>query len=97
VDIKQLGFQTVPPMLLASTMAYSRRSDRAAIVTYAPALPVAMRKIIIYSLRSDGAFQIAYGPARGLAEASWSPDGRSLAILDGDARGTTLTIVLPPG
>jgi hypothetical protein len=97
VDIKQLGFQTVPPMLLQSTMTYSRDSDRAAIVTYAPAVPVPMRKIIIYSLRSDDAFQIAYGPARGVAELSWSPNGHALAILDGDASGSTLTILVPPG
>ncbi len=97
VDIKQLGFQTVPAMLLRSTMAYSRNSDRAAIVTYAPAVPVPMRKILIYSLRSDNAFQIAYGPAKGVTELSWSPGGRSLAIVDGDAAGSRLTIVLPPG
>jgi hypothetical protein len=97
VDIKQLGFQTVPPMLLRSTMAYSRNSYRAAIVTYAPAVPVPMRKILIYSLRSDNAFQIAYGPAKGVTELSWSPNGRSLAILDGDASRSTLTVVLPPG
>jgi hypothetical protein len=97
VDIKQLGFQTVPGMLLRSAMAYSRNSDRAAIVTYAPAVPVPMRKMLVYSLGSDNAFQIAYGPAKGVAEVSWSPSGRSLAILDGDAAGSTLTIVLPPG
>jgi hypothetical protein len=97
VDIKQLGFQTVPPMLLRSTMAYSRDTDRAAIVTYAPAVPVPMRKILIYSLGSENAFQIAYGPAKGITELGWSPGGRSLAIVDGDASRSTLTIVLPPG
>lgn len=97
IDIKQLGFQTVPPMMLASTMTYTRGSDRAAIITYAPALPVPMRKVLIYSLRSDAAFQIAYGPARGIVELSWSPGGKELAILDGDERGSRLTVVLPPG
>lgn len=97
IDIKQLGFQTVPPMMLASTMAYTPDSDRAAIIAYAPALPVPMRKVLIYSLRTDGAFQIAYGPARGVVELSWSPGGTKLAILDGDQRGSRLTIVMPPG
>lgn len=96
-DIKQLGFQTVPPMMLASTMRYSRNSNRAAIVAYAPALPVPMRKVIIYSLRSEQAFQIAYGPARGVVELSWSPGGGTLAVLDGDPSGSRLTLLLPPG
>jgi hypothetical protein len=97
VDIKQLGFQTVPPMLLRSTMTYAPDTERAAIETYAPAVPVPMRKIIVYALRSDDAFQIAYGPAKGVTVMSWSPKGRWLAILDGDATGSALTVVLPPG
>ncbi|HUY28085.1 MAG TPA: hypothetical protein VMV27_11750 [Candidatus Binataceae bacterium] len=96
IAIKQLGFKTVPPMLAASTMAYSRATDRAAIQTFQPANPVALRKIITYTIHADSAFQIAYGPARGVAELSWSPKGQWIAIVDGDATGAALTIILPP-
>jgi len=96
IDIKQLGFKTVPPMLAASTMAYSKATDRAVIQTFQPANPVALRKIITYTLHADNAFQIAYGQARGVAEMSWSPKGRWIGIVDGDAAGAALTIILPP-
>jgi hypothetical protein len=96
IDIKQLGFQTVPPMLAASTLEYSKATDRAVIQTFQPANPVALRKIITYTMHADNAFQIAYGPARGVAEMSWSPKGRWIGIVDGDAAGAALTIILPP-
>ncbi|MGH7778198.1 MAG: hypothetical protein ACREQR_00010 [Candidatus Binataceae bacterium] len=96
IDIKQLGFQSVPPMFAASSMAYSKATDRAVIQTFQPANPVALRKIITYTTHADDAFQIAYGPARGVAEISWSPKGRWIGIIDGDASGAALTIILPP-
>jgi hypothetical protein len=96
IDIKQLGFKSVPPMLAASTMAYSKATDRAVIQTFAPANPVALRKIITYTMHADNAFQIAYGQARGVAEMSWSPKGRWIGIVDGDAASAALTIILPP-
>ncbi|HVA79330.1 MAG TPA: hypothetical protein VNF29_00210 [Candidatus Binataceae bacterium] len=96
IAIKQLGFKTVPPMLAASTMAYSRATDRAAIQTFQPANPLALRKIITYTMHADNAFQLAYGQARGVAELSWSPKGQWIAIVDGNATGAALTVILPP-
>jgi hypothetical protein len=96
ISIKQLGFQTVPPMLAASSMTYAKATDRVAIETYQPSARVALRKIITYTMHADDAFQIAYGPARGVAEMSWSPKGQWLAIADGDASGAALTIIEPP-
>jgi hypothetical protein len=96
VDVKSLGFTTPPSLLVRSAMTYSAGSDRAAIETYAPAVPIPMRKIIIYAVARDAAFQVAYGPARGVAELAWSPKGRWLAILDGDAASSALTVILPP-
>ncbi|MHB8381366.1 MAG: hypothetical protein ACYDC3_03355 [Candidatus Binataceae bacterium] len=96
IDIKQLGFTIVPPMLAASSMAYSKATDRAAIQTFQPANPVALRKIITYTLHADDAFQIAYGQARSVAEMSWSPKGQWIGIVDGDASNAALTIISPP-
>jgi hypothetical protein len=97
VDLKSLGFNTVPAMLAQSTMAYSKGSDDAAMQIYAPSLPVPWRKIVTYSLRTDSAFLLAAGPARGTVTMSWSPKGRWLAILDGDvSTGTVLSVLVPP-
>ena len=97
VDVKQLGFTTIPTMFAQSTMVYAKGSDDAAMQIYAPSLPVAWRKIVTYSLRSDSAFLIAGGPAKGTVTMSWSPQGRWVAILDGDAStGTVLSVLVPP-
>jgi len=97
VDLKSLGFDTPPAMLVESTIAYATETNRAAIETFAPAAPIAMRKIIVYSVPGDSAYQIAFGPARGVAVMSWAPKGRWLAIADGDATHSTLTVIQPPG
>ena len=97
IDVRQLGFRTVPPMLETSTMVYTHSTDRILLQTYEPAVPVAMRKLIVYAERVDSAFQIAFGPAKGMVQASWSPHGHWIAILDGDATGSMLTIISPPG
>ncbi len=96
INIKQLGFNTVAPMLASSTMDYSTAIDHAAIQTFQPASPLALRKIITYTTHAQNAFQIAYGQARGVAELSWSPKGKWLAIVDGDATHAALTVVVPP-
>ena len=97
VDLKSLGFTTVPSMLAESTMAYSKESDDAAMQIFAPSMPVPWRKIVTYSLRIDSAFLVAAGPARGTVTMSWSPKGRWVAILDGDpATGTVLSVLVPP-
>jgi len=97
LDVKSLGFETPPEMLAQSTMAYSKGADEAAMQIYAPSLPVPWRKIITYSLHYDSAFLLAEGPARGTVTMSWSPRGRWLAFLDGDATaGTVMTVLVPP-
>ncbi len=97
VDVKSLGFNTVPAMLAQSTMAYAKSADDAAMQIFAPSLPVPWRKIVTYSERSDSAFLIAAGPARGTVTMSWSPQGRWVAILDGDPTvGTVLSVLVPP-
>ncbi|MGB6555611.1 MAG: hypothetical protein WBE78_19110 [Candidatus Binataceae bacterium] len=96
IDIKQLGFNTVPPMLAASTMDYSGTIDRAVIQTFQPANPVALRKIIAYTTHAQNAFQIAYGQSRGVVEMSWAPKGKWVAIVDGDATHAALTVIVPP-
>jgi hypothetical protein len=97
VDLKSLGFDTVPAMLAESTMIYSKGSDDAAMQIFAPSLPVPWRKIVTYSLRTDSAFLVAAGAARGTVTMSWSPKGRWVALLDGDrATGTVLSVLIPP-
>jgi hypothetical protein len=97
IDVKQLGFRTVPSMIAESNMWYTHATDRVLLQSYEPAVPVPMRKLIVYAAHSDSAFQVAYGPARGVVEASWSPRGHWIALLDGDANGSMLTIISPPG
>ncbi|HKN00128.1 MAG TPA: hypothetical protein VJX23_06395 [Candidatus Binataceae bacterium] len=97
IDIKQLGFTTLPPMMADSSMSYSRGTDRALIQTYQPAIGGPMRKLIVYTVHSDSAFQIGSGPTRGLIQSSWSPRGHWLAVLDGDTNGSMLTVISPPG
>ena len=97
VNVKSLGFQTVPEMLARSTMEYSKGADEAAMQIYAPSKPVPWRKIVTYSLHYDSAFLLAEGPAQGIVTMSWSLRGRWLAFLDGDAvEGTVMTVLAPP-
>lgn len=97
INIKSLGFTSIPAMLANSTMSYSTGADEAAMQIFAPSAPVPWRKIVTYALKTDSAFLLAAGPARGVVTMSWSPKGRWLAILDGDATdGTTLMVVTPP-
>jgi len=46
--------------------------------------------------KDKNAFVIAFGPARAPVMMNWSPHGRYLAIEDGDAAESALTIVSPP-
>ncbi|MDO8434223.1 MAG: hypothetical protein Q7S58_17625 [Candidatus Binatus sp.] len=96
-DVKSLGFNSTPAMLAQSSMAYSKGADEAAMQVFAPSQPIPWRKIVSYSLPTDAAFLLAAGPARGTVTMSWSPKGRWLAFLDGDAStGATLTVLAPP-
>ncbi len=97
IKIKSLGLRTLPPMLAQSSMEYSRGANEAAMQIFAPSRPVPWRKIINYSLQVDSAFLLAAGPASGTVTMSWSPKGRWLALLDGDAASqTVLTVLAPP-
>ena len=97
IQLRPLGFSTLPPMLAQSSMEYSKGAKEAAMQIYAPSLPVPWRKIVNYSMQVDSAFLLAAGPARGTVTMSWSPKGRWLAFLDGDAASpTVLTVVAPP-
>jgi len=95
VRIIPLGIRTVPALLAESRMIYTTVSDSAAIDILAPGSPDPLRELIAYLLPSHVAFLLASGPARGNVLMSWSPDGRNLAVLDGDARSSMLTIFSP--
>jgi hypothetical protein len=95
-EVQSLGFNSTPAMLAASTMAYTRITDTAAIATFGPTTSGPMRKIVIYSVASKRAFLVAFGLARGPVAMSWSPRGRYLLIADGDGTAAALTIMSPP-
>lgn len=96
LDVVSLGFKTTPALLAESTMAYSQRSDRAAMDTFLPTKSGVFRRIITYSLATQSAFVVAYGPARGPVEMSWSPAGKYLALVDDGGEQAVLTIMEPP-
>ncbi len=95
-EVESLGFNSTPAMLAASTMTYTHATDSAAIATFSPTTEGPMRKIVIYSVAPKRAFLVAFGPTRGDVAMSWSPRGRYLAIVDGDASAAALTIMSPP-
>ncbi len=77
-------------------MVRSARFDSIAIDLFASGpMGSPTRDIIAYSLASTTAILLASGPARGLALMSWSADGKTLAIFDGDSHRATLTLVAP--
>lgn len=95
IDLQSLGFNSTPAMFAQSTMMLARRTNAAAIVTFSPAAGGAMRKIVIYSVPNKRAFMIAFGPALGALSVSWSPFGSYLAIADGAAAESALTVIKP--
>ena len=96
VTINSLGFQTLPALLAQSSMVFTTASDSAAIDTFVPQPNGLLRELIDYSYPSRNAFVLASGTARGPLLMSWSPDGRALAIVDGDASLAMLTVMVPP-
>jgi hypothetical protein len=96
IDIQSLGLNSTPAMLADSRMTYTAASDTAAITTFSPTPTGPERKIVIYTVAAQRAFLVAFGPANGIVTTSWSPQGRYLAIADGDASGSALTIMNPP-
>jgi hypothetical protein len=77
-------------------MIFSDASNDAVIDAYLPAVPVPIRELIEYSYPSQSAFVLARGPAQGPVMMSWSPDGHIVAIVDGNAQASTLTLLVPP-
>jgi hypothetical protein len=94
--INSLGFATQSALLAQSTMTMSQVSNDAIIDTAIPGPTELVREIIAYSYPARAAFVVARGRARGPIAVSWSPDGRRVAILDGDEFGHTLSVITPP-
>jgi hypothetical protein len=96
IRINSLGFETRAALLARGSMVFSAASNDAVIDAYLPAGPVPIRELIEYSYPTQSAFVLARGPAQGPVMMSWSPDGHMVAIIDGDARASTLTLLVPP-
>ena len=96
IDVQSLGFNATPAMLAQSTMSYSRASNSAAIATFGVTRAGPLRRVLTYSAADKNAFVIAFGPPRGPVLMNWSPRGQYLAIVDGDAVESALTILSPP-
>jgi hypothetical protein len=96
VDVQSLGFKATPEMLAQSTMVYSKASNSAAITTFGLTPSGPLRRVMTYSASDKNAFLIAFGPPRGPVLMNWSPQGQYLAIVDGDAVESALTILSPP-
>jgi hypothetical protein len=94
--INSLGFATQPALLSGTTMVLSPVTDDAIIETAILIGSVLEREIIEYSYSAHAAFLIAHGQVRGPISISWSPDGRQIAILDGNGTQHTVSIVKPP-
>ncbi|HUY19716.1 MAG TPA: hypothetical protein VMV15_10860 [Candidatus Binataceae bacterium] len=95
VRIVPLGIRTIPALLAESQLVYTTVTDSAAIDILAPGRPAPLRELIAYLLPPRTAFLLASGPARGNVLMSWSPDGKEVAVLDGDAKTAVLTIFSP--
>lgn len=97
ITINSLGFRTPPAMFAQSSMVFTTASNSAAIDTFVPRGDGGiLRELIDYSYPARSAFVLASGTARGPLSMSWSPDGRALAIIDGDASLAMLTVMIPP-
>ncbi len=96
IQMNGLGYQSLPAMLARSTMTFTAATDTAAIDAIRPGATGPLRELIDYSYPARAAFIVAEGPARGPLIMSWGPDGRTLAMLDGDRSLAMLTVIVPP-
>jgi hypothetical protein len=96
ITINSIGFATQPALLAQSTMVFSPASNDAIIDTAIPSPTGPLREIIEYSYPARAAFVLAHGAVRGPIAISWSPDGKLIAIVDGDAAHRTLAVIAPP-
>jgi hypothetical protein len=94
--INSLGFATHPALLAQSTMVFSRISNDAIIDMAIPGAAGPVRLIIEYSYEARAAFVLAHGEVRGPVAISWSPDGKQIAIVDGNAALRALAVIAPP-
>jgi len=94
--INSLGFATQPALLAQSTMVFSRVSNDAIIDTAIPEATGLVREIIEYSYPARAAFVLAHGPVQGPVAISWSPNGKLIALVDGNAIRRTLAVIAPP-
>jgi hypothetical protein len=94
--INSLGLVTQPALLAQTTMVFSQISNDAIIDTAIPGATGPVREIIEYSYPARAAFVLAHGAVQGPVAISWSPDGRQIAIADGDATRRTLAVIAPP-
>ncbi len=95
IRVSTLGVSTDADMLAASTMVYSPRSATAAIEVFAPGGVAPLRHIVAFSARTNLETLLASGPVTGLVLMSWSPDGKTLALFQGNAKVSELTLLLP--
>jgi len=95
-EVNSLGFESPPALLAQSTIVNSTASDSGVIDTAIAAEAGPLRKLIEYSYRRRSAFLIASGAARGPVTMSWSANGKLIAIMDGDAHMSMLTVIAPP-
>jgi hypothetical protein len=96
ITINTLGFSASPTMLAQSTMVVTTVSDSAAIDSLVLLPNGLMRLLVDYSYPSRSAFVLASGAARGRLSMSWASNGRALALVDGDAKRSMLTVIIPP-
>ena len=96
ITINSLGFAIPPALISESTMVFSQVSNDAIINTAIPGPTGLVRELIEYSYPARAAFILAYGPVRGPIAISWSPDGKQIAIVDGDANRRCLAVLTPP-
>jgi hypothetical protein len=96
IKISSLGFETTPTMLAHSSMAFSTASDDGAIDVAIPAVAGGLREVIEYSYPARAAFVLAAGGAQGPLMISWSPDGKMIALVEGNSQLSTLTVIAPP-
>jgi hypothetical protein len=95
VTLNSLGFDTQPALLAQTTMSFSQASNDAIIDTALPGIAGRLREVIEYSYATGAAYVLASGAVEGPVAISWSPNGRSVAIADGNSSLWTLMVLGP--
>jgi hypothetical protein len=95
IDLNSLGFETLPALMARAKMTFSTASNDGVIDVYIPGAAGPLRRVIEYSYPARAAFVLGSGAAEGPIAMSWSPDGRLLSIVDGNATLNTLAVIAP--